>query len=212
MTPGVREVGALAGHRGRGDNEADSTLTPGARWLQESGGVLDGIAGLVLVPTGGNEQDVPVGRIVDGALLDDRAAFAADAEVDDLGAVIDCVDDRGRLVDLGEHAVLAARLDDEELRVTAEPCDALVVGDRARGERGDEGSVAVQVTDVGPLPHDVPGLRVLGGEIGMAHVGAGVDDRDLDAGGCAQHGVGHLVRSCRHVLPLVGKAGAEEDD
>ena len=212
MSPGVREVGALAGHRGRGDDEADSALTPGARWLQKRGGVLDGISVLVLVPTGGDEQDVPVGCIVDGALLDDRAALAADAEIDDFGAVVDRVDDRGRLVDLGEHAVLAARLDDEELRVAAEPCDAFVVGDGARGERGDEGPVAVQVTNVGPLAHDVPGLRALGGEIGMAQVGAGVDDRDLDAGGCAQNRVGHFVGSCRHVLPLVRKARAEEDD
>ena len=107
--PGVREGGALARHRGRGDGEPESALALRAGRLERRGRILDRVALLVLVPGRRDEQDVLLRRILDGSLLEGRGALAADAEVDDLGAVVDRIDDRGRLVDVAEAAVRAAR-------------------------------------------------------------------------------------------------------
>jgi len=67
--------------------------------------------------------------VLERLLLDRRGLGAADREIDDLGALVDGVDDRFGLVDIRERAVGPAGLDDEQLRVAAETGDALVVHD-----------------------------------------------------------------------------------
>ena len=103
-------------------------------------------------------EDVVLHREADGALLDRRRLGAADREVDDLRAVLDGVDDRRRLVDVGDVAVGVDRLDDEQLRVAAEAGDADTVFDRAGGKRGDEGSVAEHVSHPVAVREDAPRL------------------------------------------------------
>ncbi len=137
----------------------------------------------------------------------DRGLDAAEAEIDDLGALVDRVDDRGGLVDVGERAVGAARLHDQQPGVAAEAGDALAVRDRAGRERGDERAVAVTVADVGAAVEDVVRRRDLGGEVGRGQVGAGVDDGDRDPAGGSEHGLGHGVGARRRPLPLVGGVG-----
>ena len=55
---------------------------------------------LELVPRGRDDQDAVALRVADGAGLERRRIEAAEAEVDDLGAVLDRVDDSGSLVDV----------------------------------------------------------------------------------------------------------------
>ncbi len=66
-----------------------------------------GIAVLVLVARGGDEEHVVAGGVEHGLLLERRGAFAADRQIDDLGAVVDRVDDRGGLVDIAEAVARA---------------------------------------------------------------------------------------------------------
>ena len=94
--------------------------------------------------------------------------------------MVDRVDDRGCLVDVAEAAE-ADRPDDQELRVSAEAGDPLVVRDGSRGESSDESPVSVLVGDTRPVVDDVPGLGRLGREVRVRDVGAGVDDADLIA-------------------------------
>jgi hypothetical protein len=123
--------------------------------------------------------------------------------------VVDGVDDRGRLVDIAEVVRGADRPDHQELRVSAEAGDPLVVRDRTCGEGGDEGAVAGAVRNARTVVDDVPGLGGLGGEVGLCDVGACVDDADLDRACSAQHVRRHLVLARRDVLPLVGKSWAQ---
>src|SRR2546430_12940251 len=93
----------------------------------------------------------------------------------------------------------------EQLGVAAEAGDPFAVRDRAGRQRGDERAVAVVVTDVGPVlgVDDAVDLRVLGGDVGLAKVDAGVDDGDLDLGGGAENRVWHLVEMSGGGLPFV---------
>ena len=67
----------------------------------------------------------------------------------------------------------------------------------------------VLVDDVRAVVDDVPGLGRLGGDVGMGHVQAGVDDRNLDRACRAEDLLGHLVLAGDDVLPLVGQARTE---
>jgi hypothetical protein len=58
--------------------------------------------------------------------------------------VVDGVDDRGGLFDVGDGA-RRRRLDDEEPRLAAEACDPVAVRGRPGGERGDERPVPRRV-------------------------------------------------------------------
>ena len=98
----VREARAIAGHRAGGDREPDAALAVRARRLQRGGRILDRVPGRVLVSRSRDEQDVVLRRVLDCPLLELRGADAAEAEVDDLRAVVDRVDDRSRLVDVAE--------------------------------------------------------------------------------------------------------------
>ncbi len=148
--------------------------------------------------------------VLDRPLLELGGADAAEAEVDDLRSMVDGVDDRRRLVDVAERTRRTDGPHHQQLCVAAEACDALVVRDGARGERGDEGPVAVPVRDVRPVVDDVPGLRDLGREIRLRHVDAGVDDADLDRARRAQDVWGDLIFSGRDVLPFVRKVRAQD--
>ena len=102
--PVFEKLGALARHRAGCDREPDSALAVRAGRLERGSRILDRVAGRVLVARGRHEQDVVADRVLDRSLLERRGADAAEAEVDDLGAVVDRVDDRGRLVDVAEAA------------------------------------------------------------------------------------------------------------
>ena len=179
---GVGEGGAPAVLRRGADREADAAASLRAHRLEQRRRILDRVAGLELVARGCHDEDAVLGRIVQRLLLERGCLDPADREIDDLGAVVDRVDDGVGLVDVGEGAVRAAGLDEEQLRVAAEAGDPLAVRHRAAGDRGDERPVAVEVADVGVRVEDVVGLRSLGGEIGGPDIGARVDHGDLHAG------------------------------
>jgi len=148
-------------------------------------------------------------RIADGTGLERRRLESAKAEVDDLGSLLDGVDDPGRLVDVRDRAVGMRDLHAEELGVATEAGDPFAVGDRAGRQRGDERAVAVVVTDVAPVLEvdDAIDLRVLRRYVRLPEVDACVDDGDLDTGGRAENGVRHVVEAGRGVLPFVRDAG-----
>src|SRR6266536_1992457 len=128
-------------------------------------------------------------RVADGAGLERRRLEATEAEVDDLCAVLDYVDDPGRLVDVRDRAVGMRYLHTEELSVATEAGDPFAVRDRAGRQRGDECAVAVVVTDVAPVfgVDDAVDLGILRRDIRLAEVDARVDDGDLDPGGGAEN-------------------------
>ena len=163
----------------------------------------------MLVSGGGHDEDVVLHRETDGALLDRRRLGAADREVHDLRAVLHGVDDRRRLVDVGDVAVGVDRLDDEQLRVAAEAGDADTVFDRAGGKRGDEGSVAEHVSHPVAVREDAPRLGRFVTHVRRAQVGAAVDHSDLDARRGMQHRIGNRVHVRRVPLPLPGDPGKE---
>ena len=93
--------------------------------------MFDRVAGLELVARSCYDEDAVLGRIVQGLLLQCGCLDPADQrEVDDLGAVVDHVDDGVGLVDVAEGAVRAAGLDEKQLRVAAEAGDSLSVRPR----------------------------------------------------------------------------------
>jgi hypothetical protein len=140
--------------------------------------------------------------VLDRAALGGGGLHAAEAEVDDSRAVVDGVDDGGRLVDVGERAIGAAGLHDEETSVAAEARDALAVRDRPGGDRGHEGAVTVPVAHVRRPIHDAVRLGGLGAEIRSAQVGAGVHDRDRDRASGTEDRRGDGVRAGCGPLPL----------
>ena len=101
---GAREArpGALD-RRGRDRESAPADATRADR-LEQCRRILDRVAEQVVVSDRGDEQGALRDRVVDRALLDRGGRRAAEAEVDDPRAVVDCVDDRGRLVDVRERA------------------------------------------------------------------------------------------------------------
>src|SRR4051794_12069065 len=68
--------------------------------------------------------------------------------------------------------------------------------------------MAVVVTDVAPVlaMADAVDLARLRGQVGLPHVAARVDNRDLELRCRAENGVGHLVDARGRVLPLVWDA------
>src|SRR5205809_6867473 len=100
-------------------------------------------------------------------------------------------------------------LNAEQLGVAAEAGDSFAVRDGARRQRRDEGPVAVIVAGVAAVVgvDDAGDLRVLGSDVGLAEVDAGVNDGDLDLVGGAENRVRDLVDARGGVLPLVGNAG-----
>ena len=97
----------------------------------------------IAVADGGDEERSLRDRVVDGALLDRGGRRSAEAQVDDLGAVVDRIDDRRCLVDVAERAARAAGLHDHQACLAADAGDPVAVRRRSGGERGDEGAVAV---------------------------------------------------------------------
>jgi hypothetical protein len=87
-------------------------------------------------------------RVAHGTGLERRRLESAEAEVDDLGSVLDGVDDPRRLVDVRDRAVRMRGLHAEQLGVATEASDPFAVRDRAGRQRGDERPVAVVVTYV----------------------------------------------------------------
>ena len=124
--------------------------------------------------------------------------------------MVDGVDDGRRLVDVAEAVTGADGLDHEQLRVAAEAGDAVAVRDRARGERRDEGPVAVAVDDVRPAVDDVPGLGALRRDVRVRDVEPGVDDGDLERARSPEDLLRHLVDPGRDVLPFVREARPED--
>ncbi len=116
--------------------------------------------------------------------------------------MIDGVDDRGGLVEVGERALPVGRLDHHQPRFAGAACDSVAVRGRAGRERGHERAVAVQVPHTGALrPHAVCPRR-LRGEVWSCQVGAGVDHGDRDSGCRLCHRFRDLVGMRRGVLPL----------
>ncbi len=201
---------AHAGQRRRGDCETRAADSVRPARLQQRRGILGRVPLRELVADGRDDEHAVVERVLDRVTLDRRRSGSAEADVDDPRAVVDGVDDPGGLVDVGERPVRGAGLDDEELRVAARARDSVAVRHGTGRDRCDERPVAVVVADVAGA-----GARVVGGgglrrEIGRRQVGAGVDDGDLDRGGCAQHRVGDAVLVRTAVLPLPAGGGARE--
>ncbi len=145
-------------------------------------------------------------RVVQRIELGRRVPRTAEAEIDDLGAVVDRVHDRGGLVDVREDTVGLARLDDEQLCIAAKACDSLAVRRRAGGQGRDERPVTVRIGDVARVRQDAVGGRGLRSEIGRCYVGACVHDRNRDPARRAQNRRRHRILPHARELPLVRPA------
>ena len=206
---GARERGPATLTRRRADREAASADAVRADRLEQGRRIFDRVPALVAVADRRDEKGSLRDCVVDRALLDRGRRRAAEAEIDDLRAVIDRVDDRGGFVDVREGAARTARLHDHQPRLAADACDPVPVRRRTCGEGGDEGAVAVGVLHVRLPLADVVGPRRLRAEIGSAEIGAGVDHRDRETRRRLDHRGGHLIRSHRRVLPLEGQSRGE---
>ncbi len=212
MRAGRRERRASALARRRGDREAAAADAVRAGRLQERGRILDRVAAVVAVADGRDEEHALRDRVVDRAPLDRGSRRAAEAEVDDLRAVVDRVDDRGGLVDVREGAARAACLHDHQPRLARDAGDAVPVRRRAGGESRHEGAVPVAVGDVRLPLADAVGVRRLRAEIRCAEVGAGVDHRDREARRRLRHRRGDLIGPHGRVLPLERHGGGERSE
>src|SRR5205823_11798926 len=121
--------------------------------------------------------------VADRALLGRGARGAAEAHVDDLRAVIDRVDDCGRLVDVGDRAVRRRDLDGEQLRVASEARYTLGVRGRAGRQGRDEDAVTVVVRDVRRAAAHAPRRGGFGGQVRGGDIRARIDDGDRDRRG-----------------------------
>src|SRR5262249_59478539 len=126
------EVGALALQRRGADRESAAAASVRARRLKQGGWVLDRIAVTELVARGSDDQHAVPLRVPNRASLESRRVEAAEADVDDPGAVLNRVDDPCRLVNVRDRTVGVRDLDAHQLRVAPEAGDPLPVRDRAR--------------------------------------------------------------------------------
>jgi hypothetical protein len=116
--------------------------------------------------------------------------------------VIDGVDDRRRLLDVGEPAGGASGLHDQQPCLGRNAGDSLCVRSRSGGERRDEGAVAVEVGDVTAVRADAVGERRLRRDVRRVQVGPGVDHRDRYTRRRPGHLCGNEVGVNGGVLPL----------
>ena len=176
------------------------------------GGRVKDDAGPVVAGRGDDDGSLVVG-VLTGVLEERVVGVAAQAEVDDVGALVrrpdDAVDDPA----VEAVAVLIGDLDRQDPAVPGDAGDADGVVRVRRGDAGDVGAVPVVVGRVVVIVGEVAaGGDHLAGEVGMGHIDARIEDGDDGLGVAPGHvpgGRGLDVGAGRH-LRLDARADVED--
>ena len=202
MGAGAREGRARALRVGGGDGEPAPPTPFEPSGCSSAAGYSTGLPRSVALPTAATSSAPFATAYSIARAARSGGGRAAEAEVEDPRAVVDGVDDRRSLVDVGEGAVGAARLHDHQPGVAGDTGDPVAVRARARrrGPRRTCHGRSRRGRRLPPVP-DAVASGDFAREVGRVEVGAGVDHGDRDRRGRARPRRDQVGVDCG-VLPL----------